>query len=99
MVLCEAVGNLDAPVETIDIVENDEYCRVYERPLTETGLTWRELVAWWTSKMTKPPNPNSMPGRTSTIACDPLWAATGPSSSCSPNAASVTAPSVSIRPP
>ena len=40
----------DAVNNTIDIVENDKYCLVYDRPLAENGLTWRELVAWWTSE-------------------------------------------------
>ena len=44
IVLKDAVNN------TIDIVENDKYCLVYDRPLAENGLTWRELVAWWTSE-------------------------------------------------
>lgn len=44
IVLKDAVNN------TIDIVENAENCLVYDRPLAENGLTWRELVAWWTSE-------------------------------------------------
>lgn len=43
IVLKDAVNN------TIDIVENDQYCLVYDRPLADAGLTWRELVAWWTT--------------------------------------------------
>ena len=32
------------------IVENAEFCLVYDRPLADNGLTWRELVAWWMSE-------------------------------------------------
>ncbi len=31
----------------IEITANAEYCLVYDRPLDDTGLTWRKLVAWW----------------------------------------------------
>jgi hypothetical protein len=41
IVLRDAINN------DLDIVENAEYCLVYDRPLTETGLTWRQLTAWW----------------------------------------------------
>lgn len=44
IVLKDAVNN------TIDIVENSEFCLVYDRPLADNGLTWRELVAWWMSE-------------------------------------------------
>lgn len=44
IVLKDAVNN------TIDIVENADNCLVYDRPLAENGLSWRELVAWWTSE-------------------------------------------------
>ena len=44
IVLRDAINN------TIDIVENAAYCLIYDRPLAETGLTWRELVDWWTSQ-------------------------------------------------
>ena len=44
IVLKDAVNN------TIDIVENADKCLVYARPLAENGLSWRELVAWWTSE-------------------------------------------------
>jgi hypothetical protein len=36
----------DALNNTIDVVENEEYCLVYDQPLGGHGLTWRELVAW-----------------------------------------------------
>ncbi|SEG75884.1 hypothetical protein SAMN04489712_11194 [Thermomonospora echinospora] len=41
IVLRDAVNNV------IEIVENAQYCLVYDRPLTERGLTWQELVDWW----------------------------------------------------
>lgn len=44
IVLKDAVNN------TIDIVENADKCLVYDRPLAENGLSWRELVAWWTAE-------------------------------------------------
>ncbi|HKT05111.1 MAG TPA: hypothetical protein VJT31_36810 [Rugosimonospora sp.] len=41
LVLADAVSN------TIEIVKNEEFCLVYDRPLGETGLAWADLVAWW----------------------------------------------------
>jgi very-short-patch-repair endonuclease len=41
IVLSDAVNN------DLKIVENAEHCLVYDRPLAETGLSWRELTAWW----------------------------------------------------
>jgi very-short-patch-repair endonuclease len=35
----------------IEIVENAEYCLVYDRPIKSNGLLWIELVDWW-KKMT-----------------------------------------------
>lgn len=29
------------------IVGQHQYCLVYDRPLTDRGLTWCELVGWW----------------------------------------------------
>jgi hypothetical protein len=37
----------DAINNVIEVVENAEYCLVYDRPLSEAGLTWAELVDWW----------------------------------------------------
>ncbi|MFL3870299.1 hypothetical protein LT966_27290 [Streptomyces griseobrunneus] len=31
----------------IEIVEHEESCLVYDRPLTESGMTWGQLVDWW----------------------------------------------------
>jgi hypothetical protein len=44
IVLKDAVNN------TIEIVENAEFCLVYDRPLAENGLTWLDLISWWTSE-------------------------------------------------
>ena len=37
----------DAINNVIEITDNEEYCLVYDRPLSENGLSWRELTAWW----------------------------------------------------
>jgi hypothetical protein len=37
----------DAAVNQIEIVKNKEYCLVYNRPISERGLSWEELVDWW----------------------------------------------------
>jgi hypothetical protein len=29
------------------LTENSGGCLVYDRPLAESGLTWRQLTAWW----------------------------------------------------
>jgi hypothetical protein len=41
IVLRDAINNV------VEVVENAEYCLVYDRPLGEAGLTWAELVDWW----------------------------------------------------
>jgi hypothetical protein len=41
IVLRDAINN------DLEIVENGQYCLVYDRPLPDTGLTWRQLTAWW----------------------------------------------------
>lgn len=41
IVLRDAINN------DLEIVENAEHCLVYGRPLGDTGLTWRQLTAWW----------------------------------------------------
>ncbi len=38
---------VNATTNEIKIVKNEEYCLVYDRPLTEKGLLWEELVDWW----------------------------------------------------
>lgn len=44
IVLADAVSN------TIEIVEGANRCLVYEKPLSPAGLTWGELVAWWSGR-------------------------------------------------
>lgn len=41
IVLQDAINNV------VEVVENAEYCLFYDRPLSEAGLTWAELVDWW----------------------------------------------------
>lgn len=41
IILRDAISNI------IEIVKYEESCLVYDRPLTESGLTWGELVSWW----------------------------------------------------
>ncbi|NEA23127.1 hypothetical protein [Actinomadura bangladeshensis] len=41
LVLADAVSN------TIEIVANERFCLVYDRPLEDNGLSWADLVAWW----------------------------------------------------
>jgi very-short-patch-repair endonuclease len=43
LVLADAVSN------TIEIVKNEQFCLVFDRPLDEAGLTWTDLLAWWAS--------------------------------------------------
>jgi hypothetical protein len=41
IVLRDAINN------DLKIIEHSEHCLVYDRPLAETGLSWRQLTAWW----------------------------------------------------
>jgi very-short-patch-repair endonuclease len=43
IVLRDAINNV------IEITQNAEFCLVYDRPLSESGLSWRDLTAWWAS--------------------------------------------------
>ena len=43
LVLADAVSN------TIEIVKNEQFCLVFDRPLNDAGLAWADLVAWWAS--------------------------------------------------
>jgi hypothetical protein len=38
---------VNATTNEIEIVKNEKYCLVYDRPLNEKGLLWEELVDWW----------------------------------------------------
>lgn len=44
IVLADAVSN------TIEIIEGADRCLVFDRPLSPAGLTWGELVAWWSDQ-------------------------------------------------
>jgi len=37
----------DAISNDLEIVENEQYCLIYNQPLSLTGLTWRQLTSWW----------------------------------------------------
>jgi hypothetical protein len=37
----------DAISNDLKVVENEQYCLIYDKPLSMTGLTWRQLTAWW----------------------------------------------------
>ena len=41
IVLRDAINN------DLEIVENGQHCLIYDRPLPDTGLTWRQLTTWW----------------------------------------------------
>lgn len=38
---------LDSTTNEIQIVENEQYCLVYDRAILQHGLLWQELVSWW----------------------------------------------------
>lgn len=44
IVLRDAINNV------IDIVDNAQFCLVYDRPLEGDGLRWDALVDWWAAK-------------------------------------------------
>jgi hypothetical protein len=44
IVLRDAINNV------IEITENAEFCLIYDRPLSEHGLSWRGLTTWWASE-------------------------------------------------
>lgn len=41
----------DAVDNTVEIVENGQFCLFYDRPLTEAGLTWADLAEWWAQNL------------------------------------------------
>lgn len=41
---------LEDALSNIIKVANEDKCLVYNRPLTDAGLTWGDLMAWWTEK-------------------------------------------------
>ena len=44
----------DAINNDLEIVGERRHCLVYDRPLPETGLTWRQLTAWWARRTAWP---------------------------------------------
>ena len=38
---------IDSVSNDIQIVENEQYCLVYDKSIPEHGLLWTDLVAWW----------------------------------------------------
>ncbi len=44
IVLRDAVNNV------IEITEHAQHCLVYDRPLSEHGLSWRDLTNWWAAQ-------------------------------------------------
>lgn len=41
----------DAVDNTVEIVENGQFCLFYDRPLAEGGLTWADLAEWWAERL------------------------------------------------
>lgn len=37
----------DALTNDIEIVKNQEYCLIYDKPISFNGLTWNQLAEWW----------------------------------------------------
>ena len=50
IVLADAVSN------TIDVVEGADRCLVYDRHLSPLGLSWGELVSWWSQTHREAPS-------------------------------------------
>ncbi|WP_156325339.1 hypothetical protein [Nonomuraea sp. SBT364] len=48
IILSDAVNNV------LEIIKNEQHCLVYHQPLQPSGLTWRDLVAWWAEKTDRP---------------------------------------------
>ena len=44
----------DAINNNILLVKNDQYCLVYDLPLTKDGLLWSQLVGWWAGQHSFP---------------------------------------------
>lgn len=40
----------DAVTNDIQIVENEQYCLVYDKLISEHGLLWTDLVEWWSEQ-------------------------------------------------
>ncbi|CAL9592145.1 hypothetical protein SUDANB105_05245 [Streptomyces sp. enrichment culture] len=44
----------DAINNDVLIVKNEQYCLVYSQPLSASGLTWGEMIAWWRARESLP---------------------------------------------
>ncbi len=55
IVLRDAINNV------VDIVENGQYCLIYDRPLSPQGLTWGEFTAWWADRESTDPDLSDTP--------------------------------------
>ncbi|TNH31186.1 hypothetical protein FHG89_03555 [Micromonospora orduensis] len=53
----------DAVSNTIEISKNGEFCLVYDRDLDPSGLSWRQLVTWWTETHAEPGTSEQEAGR------------------------------------
>jgi len=40
----------DSTTNEIKIVANEQHCLVYDRPILQHGLLWKDLVEWWREK-------------------------------------------------
>ncbi|WP_239393595.1 hypothetical protein [Frankia sp. CiP3] len=45
IVLRDAIDNV------VEVVENGQFCLYYDRPVSEGGLMWSELVDWWSAAL------------------------------------------------
>lgn len=48
IVLVDAVSN------NIKIVKNEKFCLIYDKPILEQGLLWKDLLEWWQGKQPHP---------------------------------------------
>jgi hypothetical protein len=55
IVLRDAINNV------VEIVENAQYCLVYDRPLSPHGLTWVDLTVWWAKREGTDPDDATTP--------------------------------------
>jgi hypothetical protein len=40
----------DAVNNDVQVVKNEQFCLVYDRPLAAHGLTWADLTSWWADR-------------------------------------------------
>lgn len=50
MILSDSLNN------DIQIVENEEFCLIYNKPIPPSGLTWNDLIIWWAEQYNTSPN-------------------------------------------